>query len=449
MRPHLEAIAHRDQPRRDAQPGRCAAQRDRRDVIDLELPPDLARIGHADRAHEAGRAHANIAGRQRVDQIVEHAVGEVLVPVRARDRQHGERAMVDLRRGNRRRRGRRSSQLRRHRRRPDRHGRGGHRRGPRRDRVGDIARARGPPRRLDREAALDEPQELGRRMLRAQRAHLLRDLRDRDRDRVVALPRPCAGRELVEHDAEREQIRARVDLAAGELLGRHVARRSDHRADLRDVRIVEAARDAEIGDHHALRETVDRPLDEHVVRLEIAMHDPDRVRGREAFAQLHRDRQQAPPRHRARRELRERRALDQLHRQELHARVLADVEHARDVAVLDPPGQAHLAAKPFDRVVGQPVAQDLERDVLAELGVDRRVHAPHAAAAEPAHDAIAVRDQLGHGRGRQPAQRRQRARDRVVVTGGQAGRCYQVTIPRVRTACRPRGDSRSSADRRR
>jgi len=43
---------------------------------------------------------------------------------------------------------------------------------------------------------------------------------------------------------------------------------------------------------------------------------------------------------------------------------------------------------------GQPGAQHLERDALVELGVERLVHAAHAAGAEPAHDAVAPGDQL-------------------------------------------------------
>ena len=75
--------------------------------------------------------------------------------------------------------------------------------------------------------------------------------------------------------------------------------------------------------------------------------------------------------------------------------MLADVEHARDVAVLDPAGQLDLAAEPLDRLLGQPAAQHLERDPLVELGVERLVDAAHAAAAEPAHDPVAAGDELG------------------------------------------------------
>ena len=126
------------------------------------------------------------------------------------------------------------------------------------------------------------------------------------------------------------------------------------------------------------------------------MDDAGRVRRREARADLLGDRLEPRPRHRRRADLaRQRLAVDELHRQELLALVLADVEHARDVAVLDPARQLHLAAKPLERVVGQPGAQHLERDALVELGVERLVDAAHAAAAEPAHDAIATGDELG------------------------------------------------------
>ena len=55
--------------------------------------------------------------------------------------------------------------------------------------------------------------------------------------RVVARERAPAGRHLVEHAAEREEVGARVDLGAGRLLGRHVGRRADRRTGHRDVRV--------------------------------------------------------------------------------------------------------------------------------------------------------------------------------------------------------------------
>src|SRR5262249_3626638 len=75
-----------------AQAARGAAQRRGDDVVDLEGLAELARVELAARAHDAGGANAQRAGRrQRVDQIVEQAVGEVLVAGAARDRQDGDR----------------------------------------------------------------------------------------------------------------------------------------------------------------------------------------------------------------------------------------------------------------------------------------------------------------------------------------------------------------------
>ena len=450
VRPDLEAIGHADQPRRDAQAARRAAQRRDDDVIDLERAAELARIDPGVRPHHAGRPDPQGPGRrQRVDQVVEQAVREVLVAGRAGDRQHGHRGARDRerarrrvggdhrrqrpdrrRRPARRRRCAQRGRRRRRRARPDPGQRGarGHpparrrrivlvvvRRGEpgaRRDRLTDDHRARRPLRSIDPDAALDHLDE-PRRQPPGERSRRLRRLRHRDRDRVVARPRPRAGRQLVQHHAEREHIGALIDLLSRQLLGRHVARRADQRPDLRDPDLVAAARDPEIGDHDAIRP----PLDHHVVRLEVAVDHPRLVRRRQPGAQLDRQTAQPPPRHRRAELAGQRRAVDQLHRQEPVGAVLTDVEHPRHVAVLDPPGQLDLAAEPLDRVVGQPAAQHLERDPLVELGVERLVDPPHRPRPEPAHDAIAPRHQpavVERGGHRGPVAARQ-VRDGVVV----------------------------------
>ncbi len=76
---------------------------------------------------------------------------------------------------------------------------------------------------------------------------LLQHLLHRRRRR--AGERPLAGQELVEDDAGREEIRAPVDRQSHDLLGRHVVRRADDGADLRQVRRFDV-RDAEVGDLH-------------------------------------------------------------------------------------------------------------------------------------------------------------------------------------------------------
>ena len=71
-----------------------------------------------------------------------------------------------------------------------------------------------------------------RRKVRAQLGdrggRVAQDRRD-DVDGARALERPVAGQHLVEHDAEREDVRPRVDLAAPRLLGGHVGDRAEDR----------------------------------------------------------------------------------------------------------------------------------------------------------------------------------------------------------------------------
>jgi hypothetical protein len=93
---------------------------------------------------------------------------------------------------------------------------------------------------------------------------------------------------LVQHQAQRVDVaRRRRRLAAG-LLGGHVARRAARRRLVGRDR-----RDAEVGEH-------DPPVarDQHVVGLEIAVDDADRVRGGQRVAQLDRDRHRQPDRQR-------------------------------------------------------------------------------------------------------------------------------------------------------
>ena len=86
-----------------------------------------------------------------------------------------------------------------------------------------------------------------------------------------------SGDELVQHDAERVDVRLGADLAPLGLLGRQVAERPEHRADLRDARLLDRAGDPEVGD-------LDDPVRgaQQVRRLQVAVHDPVRVCVREA-----------------------------------------------------------------------------------------------------------------------------------------------------------------------
>ena len=91
-------------------------------------------------------------------------------------------------------------------------------------------------------------------------------------DRRLGVERHAAGQQLVEDDADRVQVRAGVDRLALRLLGREVLRRAHDRARLGHVRGAGAG-DAEVGDLDAAL-----VVDEHVLRLEVAVHDTALVR---------------------------------------------------------------------------------------------------------------------------------------------------------------------------
>ena len=85
---------------------------------------------------------------------------------------------------------------------------------------------------------------------------------------AVGVERDPAGERLVEHHADRVEVGGRGRLEALRLLGREVLGGPQHRAGLRDLRGAGAG-DAEVGDPGAAL-----AVDEHVLRLEVAVDDP-------------------------------------------------------------------------------------------------------------------------------------------------------------------------------
>ena len=177
----------------------------------------------------------------------------------------------------------------------------------------------------------------GRRVAQDRREH---------RDGRVALERPLAGRHLVQHDAEREDVRAR-DRAASPRPAPATCTRPCRRSGLRrqrlrrerrrrrglDARLVLAELgetevehlDAAVGRHH------------HVGRLQIAMRDAAIVRGGHGIGERNRDLQQ--PIDAAARlcgiSSASVRALDQLHREERDVAGLLDGVDRDDVRVIE------------------------------------------------------------------------------------------------------------------
>ncbi len=302
-----------------------------------------------------------------------------------------------------------------------------------------VARALGQPRELFcRDAALD---------LGAQR------------DRALAAKRPLVRERLPQRDAVRELIARRPDDAAP-LLRRHVRGCAEHRARARDAghrarrrivagrRLVLGRRRHRIGlDVDAAREPEVRYHDaaiaraQHVVRLEVAMHEPGRVRGGEPATRLREHvEDRAGIARRAAQPFVDRRTLDELHRDVVAPARRADLVHDDHVRVREPRHRPRLAQQARARfIAARGAAQHLQRDAALEIGIERGVHDAHPADPELALEAIATehraeRRDLDH-RG---ARRRDGARQLVVDT--HAGRIAHAGLAgRICGTCRLRG----------
>ena len=231
--------------------------------------------------------------------------------------------------------------------------------------------------------------------------HLAQPLRGLDHVRVGRL----AGEHRVEQRAHRKEIAAVVDvLRRLELLGRHEAQLSLGHADLRQVRPVSGARDAEVeqlhralGRHH------------HVRGGDVAVHQVERaalvvgelVRVGERLAELSHDAKRGGEgeghllvpglQH----QVRERHARHMFHGDEVLALDLAQLEDLADVRVGEPRCQPRLVEEHLDepRVAQQFGEHALDHQLLAEAGhagLPGEKYFGHASAAQRAHELVAA-----------------------------------------------------------
>ena len=189
-----------------------------------------------------------------------------------------------------------------------------------------------------------------------------------------------------------------VDRQAADLLGRHVVEAADERAGVGDAGVGQLG-DAEVEDLQASAPL----LDHQVGRLDVAVDDVEGVGVGEAVAQLleqpqlagERGRLPAPDPHR------QRLAVDVFHGDERLAVLLADVEDADDVLVLEHAGRVrflHEAAP--DLVVVDAFLEQLDGDrATADLGVAGTQERAHPARSDRAEDLVAT-DRVGNCHGR-------------------------------------------------
>ena len=263
------------------------------------------------------------------------------------------------------------------------------RRGPlqhRLEREGQVVRRVEALLRLLRQAATHDPLHRPRQRSRGsphRRRVLVQDRRDRLRRRR---PRegPPSRQRLVENRPEREEIRPRVRLSPSRLLRREVRRRPHHDTRHGRVRPAPAAapvsprelRQAEVQDLH---EPVRRQ--EQVLRLEVPVQDPPRVRGLQPTARLHGRLHRGVQRQRPRPQtLVQRLSFQQLEYDVGPAVAGPHVEHREHVRVAQPRHRPRLVLEPLQALRARlALRQDhLQRDVAPQPGVVRPVHLPHA-----------------------------------------------------------------------
>ena len=145
-------------------------------------------------------------------------------------------------------------------------------------------------------------------------------------------------------------------------------------------------------------------VDEHVVRLDVAVDDAVPVREAQRREDLPRVVDCEVDRRRSARDdqLLERAPIEVLHRDVVGALRLAAVVDRDDVRMREAGGVLRLAAEALDELVVARVAvvQDLDRDAAAEHLVLGEVDVRHPARAELAHDAVApVEERVDQGVG--------------------------------------------------
>ena len=201
-----------------------------------------------------------------------------------------------------------------------------------------------------------------------------------------------ARQHLVQHDAGRVEVGARVGLARLlALLRRHVLVRAEHEVRAREPRVLlraEHAAEAEVGDLDdvALAE-------QHVLRLDVAVDDAVSVRVRERAEHRADDAQRLGRRQRAfAQNLAQAAPLDVFHDEERTAVDLAAVDDGDDVGVRELAQHVGLAVEALEklRVLREVRGEHLERDRAAERELRGAVHRAHAAAADDLLDPVSA-----------------------------------------------------------
>ncbi len=156
--------------------------------------------------------------------------------------------------------------------------------------------------------------------------------------------------------------------------------------------------DAEVGELGDPRGAARGVGDDHVLRLDVAVHDAALVRVLERTAECEPDAQDVAVREQPLGAQRvDRAAVDELGDQVARRLVLPGVEDRDDPGMVEPAGGERLALGPR-RVAADARRDDLDRDGALQALVGGRVDGPEPTRAEPVPEPVATEDELGCGR---------------------------------------------------
>ena len=234
------------------------------------------------------------------------------------------------------------------------------------------------------------------RVLDAGPGHRVGGVLEGDLHRLLALVRLLADEHLVQHDAERVDVAARVGHSACDQLGSEVGDRAEQlRAGGGVGR--RGTREPEVAD-------LDAAVlgEQHVLGLDVAVHDAGPVRGGEPGEDRVHDRHRLRHREAAllAQEFAQSDARQVLHDQVGHVAVLTLIEDVDHVRVGEPRGGPRFLDEPAleHGVIAQVAVHHLEGDPALEPQVGGHVHGRHAAARDARAHPVSAVDQTSDQR---------------------------------------------------
>ena len=229
-----------------------------------------------------------------------------------------------------------------------------------------------------------------------------------DADLRVRREGVLAGGQLVQHDAQGEEIAGAAGRLGPRLLGGHVADRAHQGARIGDCGgfgLGRSAAGGEVAGQAEIEHLGIAIVPHHdVLGLDVPVHNPGGMGRGQRLGHLADERHQRRQGETLRSERPQRLPLDQLHDEEGLALVLVHVVHGTDVGVVQGGGGTGFALEPLQalRVLGILLGQELEGHAAAEPGVLGLVDDPHAAASQLLQravvgDGLADRDRAWDG----------------------------------------------------